>query len=215
MHVERIDADLTIVTVWFLARTQMEDVMSQLNAHQSTGSAQANMQPSIGWNKQLYDGTPVWIRPIDRQDAEMELEFLNRLSPEFRSLRFLGLVHEPCSDVARELTDLDPANAVGLVAVVSLEGRYRQVGAAHFRVNAEGDSCDCSVTVSDEWQKRGVGSSLMRRLIEVARARGIRRMRAYAPAQSDGSHHLALRLGFQRRQDLRDPATVIYHLTLK
>lgn len=189
--------------------------MSQLGTPQSAGwNAQAQAHPPIGWNKRLYDGTLVCIRPIDRQDAELELEFLNRLSPEMRSLRFLGLIREPCRDVARELTDLDPADEVGFIAVVSDEGRDRQIGAAHFRTNPAGDRCDCSVTVSDEWQKRGVGSSLMRLLIGAARSRGIRHMRAFAPASPDGSHHLAARLGFERRLDARDPAVVVYHLNL-
>ncbi|MBS0432047.1 MAG: GNAT family N-acetyltransferase [Proteobacteria bacterium] len=167
-----------------------------------------------GWSKRLFDGTLVRIRPIGKQDAELELDFLRRLSPAMRSLRFLGLVREPCPDVARELTNLDPANAAGFIAVVSDEGRDRQVGAAHFYVSPKGDSCDCSVAVSDEWQKRGIGSSLMRVLIEAARSRGIRHLRAFAPADSDGSHHLAARLGFKRRLDLHDPAVEAYHLEL-
>lgn len=177
--------------------------------------ASTNAHPDTGWHQKLYDGTSVWIRPIDRQDAELELEFLNQLSPECRSLRFLGLVRDPSPDVARELTDLDPANAAGFIALVSRDGRDQQIGAAHFHTNTSGDGCDCSVTVSEEWQKRGVGSSLMRRLVDAARARGLRNMRAYAPARSDGSHHLAARIGFRRGPDLRDPAAVVYDLKLQ
>lgn len=170
--------------------------------------------PRDGWNWRLYDGTPIRLRPIGPDDAELELEFLNRLSPEMRSLRFLGLVKEPCLDVARELTLLDPARAVGFAAVVPAEGRELQVGAAHLRANAAGDHCDCSVTVSDEWRRRGIGSALMRLLIDAARRRGIRHMHAFAPVRGDDSHHLAARLGFQRGPDRYDPAVVVYHLDL-
>ncbi|TAN08936.1 MAG: GNAT family N-acetyltransferase [Rhodanobacteraceae bacterium] len=190
--------------------------MSQLGTLQGTGwTPRPHLPPDIGWSKRLDDGTVVRIRPIGAQDAELELDFLNRLSPEMRSLRFLGLIQEPCPDVARRLTHLDPANAAGFIALVSDAGRDRQIGAAHFHANAKGDGCDCSVTVSDEWQKRGVGSALMRLLIQAARARGIRRLRAFAPASSDGSHHLAARLGFERKLDLQDPAVEVYNLTLK
>lgn len=189
--------------------------MSQTNVHPITGwKSPTSTPPDTGWHTQLYDGTSVWIRRIDTQDAELELEFLNSLSPEFRSLRFLGLVRDPSPEVARDLTDLDPARAAGFVALISQQGRDRQIGAAHFHVDAKGDGCDCSVTVSEEWQKRGVGSSLMRRLVDAARARGLRHMRAHAPARSDGSHHLAARIGFRRRLDRRDPATVVYYLKL-
>lgn len=174
-----------------------------------------NASPDLGWQEKLHDGTSVLIRPIGRQDAALELEFLNSLSPEYRRLRFLGLVRDPCPEVAGELTDLDPSEAAGFIALAADGDGHRQVGAAHFRTNTRGDGCDCSVTVSEEWQKRGVGSALMRRLVEAAKARGIRHMRANAPAHSDDSHHLAARLGFRRRLDRRDPATVIYHLKLR
>lgn len=167
-----------------------------------------------GASRRLRDGTLVRIRPIDKQDAELELEFLNGLSPEMRSLRFLGLIHDPCPDVARKLTDLDPRRAAGFIAVVTEAGRERQVAAAHFYISQAGDSCDCSVTVSDEWQQRGIGSLLMGILIAAARERGIRHLRAFAPADSDGSHSLAARLGFKRRLDLHDPAVEAYHLEL-
>ncbi len=187
--------------------------MSQTNAPQTGGSAPRDgTPPVVGWTTRLYDGTPVLIRPIGKQDAELELEFLDRLSPEMRELRFLGLVHEASPEVAEELTDLDPAAAAGFIAVVAEDGRERQIGAAHFHLDAEKDACDCSVTVSDEWQKRGVGSALMHVLIAAARLRGIRNMRAYAPAHSDGGRQLAARLGFQRTPDPLDPAAVVYHL---
>lgn len=190
--------------------------MSQTNVHPITNLKSATNAPArIGTDTTLVDGTSAWIRPIDEGDAELELEFLNSLSPEFRSLRFLGLIHEPSPDVARELTDLDPASAVGFIALISQQDRERQIGAAHFHINAKGDGCDCSVTVSEAWQKRGVGSSLMLRLVDAARARGVKHMRAHAPARSDGSHHLAARIGFRRRLDRRDPATVVYHLKLR
>ena len=190
--------------------------MSQTNVHPISGcKSPANTPPRTGWHTSLVDGTSAWIRPIDQQDAELELEFHNSLSPELRGLRFLGLIHEPSPGVARELTDLDPARAAGFIALISQQGRERQIGAAHFHINATGDGCDCSVTVNEKWQKCGVGSSLMLRLVDAARARGVKHMRAHAPARSDGSHHLAARIGFRRRLDRRDPTTVVYHLKLR
>lgn len=182
--------------------------------HDIERTAQLAPPRDMGATRRLRDGTLVRIRPIGKEDAELELEFLNRLSPEMRSLRFLGLIREPCPDVARKLTDLDPRRAAGFIAVVTEAGRERQVAAAHFYISQAGDSCDCSVTVSDEWQQRGIGSLLMGVLIAAARERGIRHLRAFAPANSDGSHSLAARLGFKRRLDLHDPAVEAYHLEL-
>lgn len=175
----------------------------------------ADTHPDTGWNETLHDGTEILIRPIDHRDAELELEFLEHLSPEFRNARFLGLVQDPSPEVARRLTELDPADAVGFIAVVSHQGQDQEIGAAQFHVNTRGDGCDASLTVSGEWRKRGVGSLLMRRLIRAARARGIRRMRAYIPASSGTGDQLAVRIGFQHRVDPRDPATLIYEMDLQ
>lgn len=175
---------------------------------------QSGAPQQTGWTEQLPDGTTVRIRPSNKHDAELELEFLNRLSPELRSLRFLGLVQDANPEVIRELTSPDPRTAMALIALISNEGQDQQIGAAHFRVNTKGDSCDCTVTVSEEWQKRGVGSLLMHHLIEAARVRGIRHMHAVAPVQNENSHSLALRLGFERRQDPHDPAVMQYDLKL-
>ncbi|MDW2981445.1 MAG: GNAT family N-acetyltransferase [Rhodanobacter sp.] len=177
--------------------------------------AHTDATPGEGWNERLPDGTVVRIRSIGQQDAGLELEFLTHLSPAFRSSRFLGLVHDPTPEVARELTNLDPACAVGFIALVPYEGREREIGAAQFHANAAGDRCDASLTVSGEWRQRGVGSLLMRHLIAAARARGIRHMRAYAPSRSGGGDRLAANIGFQRCLDPRDPATVIYDLSLE
>lgn len=172
----------------------------------------ANANTDTGWIEHLQDGTRLRIRPIARRDAELELEFLAHLSPEFRNARFLGLVHDPSPEVARKLTDIDPTNTVAFIALVSHGGKDRQVGAAQF--HAAGDSCDASLTVGGEWRRRGVGSALMRHLIDAARARGIRHMRAYAPVPSGGSDSLASSIGFRRRVDPDDPVAIIYDLPL-
>lgn len=172
----------------------------------------AKSAPETGWIEQLPDGTRLHIRPIARQDAELELEFLGHLSPEYRNARFLGLVRDPSPEVARDLTHIDPANAVAFIAVIAEDGRERQIGAAQF--HATDDRCDASLTVDGEWRQRGVGSALMKHLIGAAVTRGIRRMRAYAPARSGGVDHLAARIGFERRPDPHDPATVVYELDL-
>lgn len=169
---------------------------------------------NAGWTERLADGTTISIRPISKHDAGMELQFLRQLSPKLRSARFLGLIGDPTPEVARKLTDLDPSSAAGFAALASEQGRERQIGAAQFQASIVDDECDASLVVSGDWRQRGVGSALMRHLMDAARRRGIRHVRIHAPTGFHGSDHLALRLGFRRRQDARDPATVLYELTL-
>ena len=74
--------------------------------------------------------------------------------------------------------------------------------------------CECAVTVSDEWQHKGLGTLLMKHLIEVARARGIRRMFSIDLADNMGMKDLATFLGLHTRGDPDDSNHVIHELQL-
>lgn len=174
-------------------------------------------EAGMHWIEPLHDGTFVRIRQLTPGDGRREKSFLSRLSPEQRGYRFLGLVKPVDDAVVRELTCVDPACevALGAFALASAGGEEIEIGAAHYLTDADGAHCDCSVTVDPAWQKRGVGRALMRRLIDVARRRGIRRMYAVDGAGHAGAHSLAERLGFHSRPDPEDPLVTAFELVLE
>lgn len=161
----------------------------------------------------LRDGTIVQVRPLGPGDAAREQDFLAHLSPEYHAYRFLGLIKSPSSEVARELTHPDPGEVV-LAALVEDHGRAREIGVARFRPRADGESCDCAVTVDPAWQRLGVGGVLMQSLIDEARTRGIRWMYAVDAARCPGTHKLAERLGFHACTDPEDPIATSFRLHL-
>ena len=94
------------------------------------------------------------------------------------------------------------------------DSRERMVGVARYSTDDSSQHCECTVTVDEEWQGKGLGTVLMRHLIEVASIRGIRRMTSTASAENVQMHDLAAHLGFQARVDPQDPSRVIYALSL-
>jgi len=68
--------------------------------------------------------------------------------------------------------------------------------------------------VAEEWRHKGLGTALMRHLIDVARRRGIRTMISMDAAENLQMRELAAELGFVRKVDPQDPTQVIYRLTL-
>ena len=66
----------------------------------------------------------------------------------------------------------------------------------------------------DEWHGRGLGTALMRHLIEVARARGIHRMESIDSAENVEMRDLARFLGFHTSTDPEDARQVIHRLDL-
>lgn len=161
----------------------------------------------------LFDGTAVRVRPISPADVGREQEFLTHLSPELRAYRFLGLVKNIAPNVVEELTR-DASDEITLIALVGDKETELEVGAARYRTHTDPTRCDCAVTIDPEWQRRGVGTLLMRQLIEIARRRGIRFMYAADAARCAGVHTLAERLGFRARLDPEDPAVTTFELEL-
>ena len=59
---------------------------------------------------------------------------------------------------------------MAFVAVVRRGAKDNIVGVGRYTATRDSTTCECAVTVLDDWQKRGLGSVLMRHLIDVAEA---------------------------------------------
>jgi GNAT superfamily N-acetyltransferase len=156
----------------------------------------------------------VVIRPITPLDKEAERAFIEGLSLQARRYRFLGQVKCPSEALIEQFTNIDHVHEVAFVAVIPEDGHERIVGVSRYSTNEDGTQCECAITVSDEWQNQGLGTLLMRHLIEVARARGIQRMVSIDSAENVRMQDLAQYLGFHTRVDPDDSSQVIHELTL-
>jgi GNAT superfamily N-acetyltransferase len=113
------------------------------------------------------------IRPITPDDAALLQCGFARLSAESRYLRFHGAMPKLSERMLHHLTHVDGRNHVALVAVDSADPA-RGIGVARFvRDRERPHLAEIAVTVIDEAQGQGVGSSLLVELAERARALGI------------------------------------------
>ena len=166
------------------------------------------------WSETLRDNSHVVIRPITRLDKGAEREFIEELTPEARRFRFLGQVGSPSERMIEQFTDIDYVHDVAFVAVIRHDSRERIVGVSRYCTDADGSRCECAVTVSEGWQNKGLGSLLMKHLIEVARSRGIGTMFSIDSAENQAMKDLASFLGFHTREDPDDSSQVIHELQL-
>jgi GNAT superfamily N-acetyltransferase len=162
----------------------------------------------------LPDGSEVTIRALRKEDAQLERDFIRNLSPQSRWMRFLGQIVEPSDSLIRKLTELDYQRDVAFIALSRENGVTREVGVSRYSLEPDSQSCECAVTVADAWQGRGLGTLLMRDLINMARRRGIRSMFSIDASENGRMRELARDLGFKRERDPDDPTLVIHRLTL-
>lgn len=166
------------------------------------------------WTETLDNGTVVTIRAIRPQDAGLERDFIKSLSPEARRMRFLGQIGEPSDALIERLTDLDFNHDMALIATVEHAGRAVEIGVSRYATGDDRSIGECAVAVADDWQHRGLGTLLMRRLIEVARARGLKRLVSIDDPENVKMRELARDLGFERHFDPDNPHEVTHTLRL-
>ena len=166
------------------------------------------------WSEKLRDGTCVAIRPITKADVEKERAFIQSLSPQSRRFRFLGQIGSPSEQLLAQLTNVDYIHDAAFAAIATEDAAGRFIGVARFGTSKDGMSCECAVAVLDEWQHRGLGTVLMKHLMQVARDRGISYMYSLDAADNGAMADLANHLGFDRRVDRDDPSMVVHSLWL-
>ena len=162
----------------------------------------------------LTDGREVLIRPMHPGDAEAERAFIIGLSPQTRRYRFQEQFSAPSDALVAQLVDIDHANDEAFAALATVDGCEHIVGVSRYAVGSLPEECEIAVTVLDAWQGQGLGTALMRTLIDAARERGIKRMVSLDFAENSEMAHLAHHLGFTTTPDPDDRTQVVHRLTL-
>lgn len=175
---------------------------------------QADMAADEHWLEPLNDGSHVLIRPIGSEDREREVGFIRKLSPEARHFRFLGAAKEVNPTLLDALMQTDYSHRMAFVALVHQDGKLIEVGVSRYAATEESGRCECAVTVADAWQNRGLGTALMRHLIDTARQNGFKQMYSVDAAANTHLKALAHDLGFHCRRDPQDATQVIHRLEL-
>ena len=163
----------------------------------------------------LRNGRSVQLRALQVTDADELLQSFARLSANTRYMRFMRAVaHIEPADLRRSVAQL-LERGLAVVATVPAADGVDIVGGASFVVGADPQTCEFAITIVDGWQGCGLGSLLMRRLIEAARQRGLRTMEGFVLATNHPMLDLAKRLGFDSKPDPEDYTVRIVRLDLQ
>jgi acetyltransferase len=167
----------------------------------------------------LPSGVVVTLRPIRPDDEPGLVAFHEGLSERSVTLRYyrpLALSQRTAHERLHRITQSDYDREISLVAVM---GNGTIAGIARLSRARSGiatDQAEATFTllVGDAFQNQGLGTELLRRLIEIARAEGITRLTAEVLAVNAPMQDLCRRLGFTLTGPHGDPAATTAELLL-
>lgn len=122
-------------------------------------------------------GEPLFIRAIKPDDKYIFAEAFTHLSKRSVRLRFFGAKADLTDDELVYLSELDFVNHVGLLAGLEGNNKRHWVGVGRYIRLTEPDhlpdTAEIALAVLDHYQGKGIGTCLLKHLIEIARLQHI------------------------------------------
>ncbi|MCP4936809.1 MAG: bifunctional acetate--CoA ligase family protein/GNAT family N-acetyltransferase [bacterium] len=159
-------------------------------------------------NEILADGTPLTIRPIRPEDAQSEQAFVRDLSFESKKFRFMHAMNELTPAALVRFTQIDYSHEMAFVAVAHEKDndadKHVQLGVARYVINPDETSCEFAIVVSDNRQHEGIGTRLMKVLMDAARDHGLTMIEGSVLADNHNMLRLMDELGFTNKRSKED-----------
>jgi RimJ/RimL family protein N-acetyltransferase len=159
--------------------------------------------------EQLGDGRPVKIRALRPDDEASMLAAIDRTGTESLRRRFFVTKRGFSDEETAFFMNIDFVNHVALVAEIDEDGRTAIVGGGRYVVVNSGQA-EIAFIVVDAYQGQGIGTMLVRHLVGLARAAGLKQLSADVLPENMAMLNVLGKFGFQTRG--MDPQVV--HLTL-
>jgi acyl-CoA hydrolase len=159
--------------------------------------------------ERLRDGLEVLVRPARLSDEGALQRLFYGLSDESVYKRFFGYRTQYPHLEMQKLVDLDYESNMALVLCEPV--REEPVGLARYDVDPATGLGDIAFVVRDDWQRRGVGTVLLRRMGEIGRARGLAGFEADVLANNMPMLSVFHRSGLELHSTLEDG---VYHLVM-
>jgi GNAT superfamily N-acetyltransferase len=151
-------------------------------------------QPARGELVDLPDGSEVLVRPVRPDDKPLFAAAWEAFGEESRYRRFMAAKQHLSTSELAHFTELDHVDHEAIGAVEPRTGAGLGV-ARYLRSPHRPDTAEVAVAVVDEWQGRGLGGLLLRRLSNRAVANGITTFTASLLTDNRSMMRLFKRLG--------------------
>jgi acetyltransferase len=153
-----------------------------------------------------HQGRRLTLRPIRPEDSPQYLQFLAQITPEDLYHRFFtGVRHLPEEEL-RHFTHIDYDGEMAFVAVAPEGGEI--LGVARACTDHAGANAEIAVLVRSDLKGQGLGTLLMRKLIQYCGNRGMRQLWGSVMTDNIPMMRLCRKLGFRVQGTERNVAEI-------
>jgi acetyltransferase len=158
---------------------------------------------------QMKDGTPTTIRPIRPEDEPLLVDFHHTLSEQTVYQRYFGVMklekriaHERLIRVC--FNDFDREIAIVVDHQDAQTGRHEILGIGRLsRIHGQNDA-EFAILVSSPWQNRGLGTQLLKTLVQIGRNEKLSRITAQILLDNIAMQHVSTKAGFTMRREFSE-----------
>jgi acetyltransferase len=152
------------------------------------------------------DGLPVTIRPIQPEDEPFLVKFHESLSEESVYHRYFSqikldqrIAHERLTRIC--FNDYDREIALVVERKDSKTGDREILGVGRLSKAHGLNEGEFALLVSDRWQRQGLGTELLKRLVKIARDEKLAHLTAIIQSDNQAMLHISKKVGFTLKAD--------------
>lgn len=155
----------------------------------------------------LENGRAVFLRPILQTDENLLVDLVNKLSLDSIYLRFLTYLNGLPEDLLFQLTHINYNNEFAIVAVIHEDGKDSIIAVARYGYDPNENVTDFAVVVRDDWQRCGLGKSLLLQIFAIGKAHGISRFVSIIDPTNHIIKQLLRKIGRRMKYSYRNGST--------
>ena len=152
----------------------------------------------------LRDGSRILLRPIEKDDVQLWLAFVSRLSTHAKYLRFHNVPKEMTEEDALRYCTVDYSNTFAYVAETGQGPKRKIIAIARYYRLPTRPTAEVAFAINDTNQLKGLGTKLMQALVDVARENGITAFEACVLSENQKMMEVFRDYGFYVSCELED-----------
>ncbi len=158
----------------------------------------------------IRGGEHVLVRPARHEDMALYPDFVGDVSAEDLRLRFFAHIAELSAEEVDKLAHLDYRHEMAFVAID--EGTGRLLGLVRLKDELDERTAEFAIMVRSRLKGHGLGWLLMRRVIDYAKEKGLRRVFGDVLAENTTMLQMCAELGFYAQDMGSDLKRVVLDL---